>query len=643
MYLDQEELIIDSFAGGGGASTAILMATGRHPDVAINHDPEAVAMHMANHPTTEHFCQSIYQVDPDDIIRKHQKRIGLAWFSPDCTHHSKARGGKPKQKHIRDLAWVVVHWAERGTYKGQRPRIIAVENVEEFKDWGPLLDDGKPCPIQKGFEFQRWVKALRKLGYVVEWKELRASDYGAPTIRKRLFVIARCDGLPIVWPEESHGPGRANPYRTAAECIDWSIPCPSIFLSKEEGRAIGVKRPLADATMRRIARGIDRFVIKSKHPFVVRCAHGDQDKSGRKRGKGEHSLSEPLPTVTASGEFALATPFMAKFRGESPGTDIAAPLHTITAGGKSARPAGTPHGMGIIMPIITEHANASTARSWDAEEPLRTQCASVKGGHFAVCAAGLVQTGYGEANGQKPRCLDIEKPLGTIVGSGKHALTAAFLAKHYGGNETPGTPLDKAASTITAVDHHALVATHMQRHFGTSIGSATDEPIGTTTSKAKTSLVASSMVKLRGDNTGSPADEPLHTISAGGTHHAEVRAFLMKYYGTDGTPELTDPMHTITAKDRFGLVMVGGEEYCIVDIGMRMLSPRELFNAQGFPPDYIIDPVCNGRKLPKHAQVRMCGNSVSPQPAAALLAANLAATLKMKRVRAAGNAAAMGF
>lgn len=485
-----DELVVDLFAGGGGASTGIELALGRHVDVAINHDPQAVALHQANHPQTLHFVSDVFEVDP--VAVADGRPIGLLWASPDCKHFSKAKGGKPVSKKIRSLAWVVVKWARL-----VQPRVIFLENVEEFQTWGPLAENGRPCPQRKGSTFQRWVGQLRAAGYAVEWRELRACDFGAPTIRKRLFLIARRDGAPIRWPEPTHGPGRRR-YRTAAEIIDWSHPCPSIFERD---------RPLAEATMRRIAHGIKRYVLDNPKPFIVRIGHTGHGDGGKVR-----SVAEPVSTVTTKAEHLLVSPT-------------------------------------------------------------------------------LVQTGYGERQGQAPRVPGLEKPLGTIVSGGqKHALVAAFLAKHYGGNETPGWPLDKPISTITTQDHHHLVA--------------------------------ASMVKLRGTSNSAAADEPLHTVSAGGQHHAEVRALLVKYYGTDQDPRLDEPLHTVTTKDRFGLVTVEGVDYTIADIGMRMLQPRELYRAQGFPDSYVIDRGADGRVLPKDAQVRMCGNSVCPPIAAALVREN---------------------
>ncbi len=500
-----DELIIDNFAGGGGASLGIELALGRPVDIAINHDPEAVAMHRINHPYTTHYCEDVWSVDPVEVTAG--RPVGLAWFSPDCKHFSKAKGTKPVSRRIRGLAWVVIRWAKK-----VRPRVIMLENVEEFTTWGPLTPicdrsgnvkigpDGKPlmkpCGINQGQTFYRWVSILEGLGYTVEWKNLVACDYGAPTIRKRLFLVARCDGRPIVWPAPTHGPGRL-PYRTAAECIDWAVPAPSIFERK---------RPLAENTLKRIARGIMKFVVNASDPFIVPISHYN----GRDT---VHGINEPLRTITA----------------------------------------------------------------WP------------KGGSFAV-AVPSVQRMFGRSTGH-----DISKPMGTVMsgGGGKSALVSAFLAKHFGGNYqgaglSPSTPM----GTVTTRDHHALVSSHL--------------------------------VKLRGTcRHGQPITVPMPTVTAGGLHIGEVRSFLVKYYGTAVGQSVAEPMHTITTKHRLGLVHIAGQEYQIADIGMRMLQPRELFRAQGFHDNYVIDPVVNGRPLSKAAQVRMCGNSVSPYPAKALVKANV--------------------
>lgn len=573
-----KELIVDNFAGGGGASTGIEMA-GFHVDIAVNHDPEALGIHEANHPEARHFCENVWDVDP--LAATHGQPVGLAWFSPDCKHFSKAKGGKPVEKKIRSLAWVVIRWA-----KAVRPRVIVLENVEEFETWGPLTTDNKPCPLGKGKTFRAWKSQLERLGYEVDYKLLRACDYGAPTVRKRLFLIARCDGQPIVWPDPTHGDpksifvrtGALKPWRTAAEIIDWSIPCPSIFERK---------KPLADATCRRIAKGIMRYVVDAADPFIVTVAHGEESPNGAKRwGAGHRDLKDPLPTITGTGDHAVVTPYLTKYHGGSAGSDIVDPFPTVTANSFHKRPGGNVP-IALVSPVLTEHANASSPRCMSANEPLRTICAEIKGGH--------------------------------------HALVSAFLAKHYGG--VVGTKLEDPLGTVTSVDHHSLVTAHIQRDFSQSIGSPADEPVGTITAggSGKAALVTSNLVKLRGTcRDGQPVDEPMPTVTSGGNHVVEVRAFLLKYYGTDQDPNLREPLHTVTTKDRFGLVTIKGVDYQIVDIGMRMLTPRELFRAQGFPEDTVIDRLPDGKILGKTAQVRLCGNSVCPPIAEAIVRANYA-------------------
>lgn len=551
------EVLIDNFAGGGGATFGAEKAAGRPLDYAINHDAEAIAMHKANHPHTEHLTEDVWMVDPLTLLK--DRPVGFCWFSPDCTFHSKARGGKPFRdrdvaRRVRGLAWVVIKWAKLPRH--QRPRMIFLENVEEFQDWGPLREDGTPCPLRKGFTFRRWWKQLENLGYEIQMRELRACDYGAPTSRKRLFIIARCDGLPICWPARMFGP-LLTPYRTAADCVNWEIPVPSIFLTKAEAKTWGEihncrppKRPLAEATLRRIARGTFRYVINNPRPFIVPVTHQGSDRI--------HSIDEPFRTITSAnrGEFALAAPT-------------------------------------------------------------------------------LVQVGWGEREGQEPRCLDIQKPLGTIVGQGnKHALVTAFLARHYGGHENDGSSPSLPLHTITTQDHHALVTAHIQRDFGQSVGHAADVPLGSITSNGggKAALVSSHIVKLKGTcKDGQQIDLPLHTIQASGLHYGLVRSFLIKYYGADHKAHgLQQPLATVTTKDRFGLVTVEGDDYAIADIGMRMFTPRELFRGQGFPDSYIIDPFVdyeiNGlnvtKRLTSTGQIRMCGNSVPPPVAEAIVAAN---------------------
>lgn len=510
LCLRDDELIVDSFAGGGGASLGIEMALGRSPDIAINHDAEAIAMHKANHPRTTHYCEDAWRVNP--IVACGGRPVGLFWASPDCTHHSKARGAKPRKKKIRGLAWVVVRWAA-----AVRPRIIGLENVEEFQDWGPLLPNDRPDPVRKGKTFRAFVAKLRRLGYEVQWHELRASHYDTPTIRKRLFLVARCDGLPIVWPRAETGLDSGNPVRIAAECIDWTIPCPSIFSRK---------KPLVTNTLRRVARGTYKFVIDNPRPFIVSLTHHGSDRV--------ESIDAPFNTITGA------------HRGEK-----------------------------------------------------------------ALCVPMLVPR-YGEREGQAPRVRSIEEPFPTIVPTQNGAqLVAAFLAKHYTerkDSDVNGASLFDPMPTVTSVDHNAVVAAHI--------------------------------VKLKGTSRhGQPIDEPLHTVQAGGTHYAQVCALLVAYYGNemDGG-SLFDPMRTVTSKDRFGLILVRirGADYCMVDIGMRMLVARELFRAQGFPDSYKIDipftrtwTTKNGKvrsktaPLSKTAQTRMCGNSVCPKLARAIVVANV--------------------
>jgi DNA (cytosine-5)-methyltransferase 1 len=661
------ELIIDNFAGGGGTSTGLEAAFGRPVDIAINHDPEALAMHAMNHPHTRHLCESVWDVDPIKVTNN--QPVALVWLSPDCKHFSKAKGGTPVEKHIRGLAWVALRWVAKC-----KPRALMLENVEEFKTWGPLIIDAdgkaRPDPAKRGKTFDSFVRQLRAHGYQVEWRELRACDFGAPTIRKRFFLVARRDGLPIRWPEPTHGTpaspgvlaGLLQPHRTAAECIDWSLPCPSIF---------DRKRPLAEATLRRIAKGIMRYVVNAANPFIVNTANSKT--TGR--GPNVWPSDEPIRTVTSAPGFAVVSPTLVQTGygerdGQSPrALDIERPLGTVVSGGKHA----------LVSAFLNEHANASTQRVFAADEPMRTICGQVKGGHFGLVSASLVGVG-GRAGDSRPRGVD--EPTATITAKGDTAVGVAFLAKHYTG--VVGSELADPIGTVTSTDHHSLVhahltkfrtgstgsdlgepvptitagpkenpagaphalgivTAHIQRDMGRSIGHAADVPLATTTAGGggKSAVVASTLVKLRGTSSTAAVDEPLHTVSAGGQHHAEVRAFLVKYYGADQDPRLEEPLHTVTTKDRFGLVTIQGVDYEIVDIGLRMLAPHELYLAQGFPADYVIEEIpdpallfadgvqaaADPLQLPrvpltKSAQVRMCGNSVCPPVSEALIRAN---------------------
>lgn len=497
----QRGIIADCFAGGGGASLGFEMV-GLHVDVAVNHSRAAVAMHRRNHPHTRHHCEDIWKVNP--LHACDGRRCWAAWFSPDCTDHSNAKGGKPKEKKRRILAHAVIRWV-----RTVRPDVLFLENVIEFLDWGPLHRkpggadclvcgreaDGRRCPVRVGQSFRRWVSQLRNLGYAVEWRTLVASDFGAPTSRKRLFLIARCDGQPIVWPEPTHG-RRLLPYRTAAECIDWRLPCPSIFLTREDAKQLGfnVRRPLAPNTLARIARGVKRYVLDNPTPFVVGIDHA----------------SNP----------AASWP-------------VGAPLTTVTT--------------------VARHA---------------------------LIAPSMVHVGNGERDGQAPRVYDIQQPLGTIVCAKKHGLVAALLAQNFGGNyHGAGAQLTLPLPTITCRDHHSLVAAELA-----AAGQADRRP--------------------------------------------DVRAFLTTYYSTDQDTQLHLPLPTVTCKPRFGVVLVGGVEYEIADIGMRMLSPRELYRAQGFPEDYVIDLEVDGQPLTQEEKVELVGNSVVPHLAAALAQANLLGELE---------------
>ena len=471
------ELIVDNFAGGGGASTGIEMATGYSVDIAINHDPEAIRMHKANHPSTKHYCESVWDVDPIQACKGHP--VGLAWFSPDCKHFGKAKGGKPKDKAIRGLAWVALRWAGL-----VRPRVIILENVEEFKTWGPLNRSHRPIKNKQGVTFKKFVKQFKELGYDVEFNELVAADYGAPTKRKRFFMIARCDGKPIKWPKHTHGPlnseevkaGLVKPYVGAYTKLDFSIPCPSIFdTSAEIKEKYGIRavRPLADKTMQRIARGIKKFVIDNQEPFIVPIGYGERQGQAPRI----HDIREPLPTIVSSGKHYLCAPALIQYHSETSKDDV---------------------------------------------------------------------------RGQM-----IKEPLMTVDGSNRYGLVTSFLSKFYK------------------------------------------------------------------SGTGQDIREPLHTITTSAGHFGEVRAFLIKYYGEGTGQDIKEPLDTITSKDRFGLVTIEGVEYQIVDIGLRMLEPKELYGCQGFPDDYIIDHDFEGKTYSRTEQVKRCGNAVPPPFAQAIVKANL--------------------
>lgn len=547
------ELIVDNFAGGGGASTGIELATGKSVDIAINHDPEAIRMHKANHPRTKHYCEDVWQVDPVKACKGHP--VGLAWFSPDCKHFSKAKGGKPKDKFIRGLAWVACRWAGL-----VRPRVIMLENVEEFKTWGPLNRGHHPIKAKQGKTFEKFVQQLQDLGYEVQFRELVAADYGAPTMRKRFFMIARCDGHPIIWPEPTHAPrdseevkaGLLKPYVGAYTQIDFSRPCPSIFdTSQEIKEKYGIRavRPLASKTMERIARGLKKFVLDNPEPFIIQCNHG-----GKRR---PNDIREPMPTITGKHGYGIVEPTLTPYMGTNttnhPGGNCKDPIHTITTGNQQC----------LITPTLIQYHS---------------------------------ETAKGEVRGQT-----IEDPIMTVDGSNRYGLVTSFLHKYYdGGYKGAGDSVENPLPTVTAWDHN--------------------------------SVVTANLIQMNKNCYGRDIADPLPTITAGDGHFGEVRAFLIKYYGDATGQDIKNPLDTITSRDRFGLVTIDGTDYQIVDIGLRMLEPRELYGCQGFPEDYIIDHDFEGHTYPRSEQVRRCGNSVCPPLPAAMVRSNLPELCVAKRM-----------
>lgn len=546
--LAHDGLVVDLFAGGGGASEGIELALGRPVSLAVNHSRTAIECHQRNHPHTRHEIADVWEADP--VAACAGRPVALLWASPSCTHYSRAKGAhNPKSAEIRSLPWVVIRWA-----RTVRPRTIFMENVPEFLDWGPLDAHGHPIKSKRGRTFRIWLGKLKAQGYQVEWRTLVAADYGAPTTRKRVYLIARCDGQPIVWPEPTHAKNPSlfcSPWRTAAECIDWSLPAKSIF---------DRKKPLAEKTLRRIAAGIVRYVLRAQKPFVVSLTHHG--------GERTHDLDAPLPTITAAnrGELALVAPMVS-------------PVKTWGGGGNEARPANEPlrtvtaskrGEFALVAPVLAGIGGPAYAgKPVTVNQPLG---AITTENHRALVAATLVQTGYGERQGQEPRAMDVQQPLGTVVAGGqKHALCAALLTKHFGG--VVGHEIAQPVGAITAKDHHALTTATLD---------------------------------------GSP------------DRREQVRAFLISYYGADGKPEtqkqsLEQPLGTVTTRDRFALVMVGGIAHEITDIATRMLAPRELFAAQGFRTTYDLSG------LTKTQQIQLCGNSVCPPVAEALVRANVAA------------------
>ena len=644
-------LFIDGFAGGGGASTGIAQAIGRDVDIAVNHSPAAIAIHKANHPTTIHYCQDIRAIWPKAVTR--MEPVAGAWFSPDCKEFSKAKGGPVKDRSIRALADEVVIWL-----RDVQPTVAYLENVEEFAYAAPLDDDGRPIKGQEGKAFKRHLRHWRGAGYRVQHRVLRACDYGTPTSRKRLYIVMRRDGRPIVWPKPTHGApaspgvrsGRLQPYRTAAECIDWSIPCPSIFERK---------RPLKPATLRRIAHGVMRYVVNAAEPFIVPVTHSQNSPRA-------HATSEPLRTITTAngGEFAVSdvklAPHLNTNRNSAkPYTAAEEPSHTVAAGGahiNSVEAKLVPHvtkfhsgsvGSAVTDPLPTVTSNGDPARPAGAT-PL------------GVVGATLYRTRNGERIGQQPRALDPTKPLGTVAaeasgfglavahlekfnadtrprpvaapldtvmaGSAQHAAVTAFLSTFYGngGKHDVAAPMP----TATAVsNHHAVVAAHIEQANTGMVGRAARQPLSTIVGKGSTQRLVETTLIEEG---ALPTEMMARAV--------EVAAFLVKYYATDGENEgaqnqpVSRPLDTITTKARFAVVTVtiDATTYVIVDIGLRMLKPRELARAQGFPEGYVLDPIVPKMKRGKLVhepltiaeQISASGNSVCPPVARALVAAN---------------------
>jgi DNA (cytosine-5)-methyltransferase 1 len=640
--LATHELILDYFAGGGGASEGIERALGRPVDVAINHDPAAIEMHAANHPHTRHMTEDVFRADVRAAVNG--RPVGLAWFSPDCKHFSRAKGGKPVSKSIRGLAWVAIKCAAEVA-----PRVIVLENVREFADWGPLCpmwrcvcgwkgtegqatlarrgkhkhkcprcesgevtrtDQEIPNPDKKGLTFRQFCGRLRALGYVVEWKVLNAADFGAPTHRRRLFLVARNDGLPVCWPDETHGDPKKvgrdlfsselKPWRTAAECIDWSDLPRSIFERK---------KPLAEKTLRRIAAGIVRYVLNNPNPFVV-----DLQRENRAR-----AADEPLATVTTQdNRFNLVTPFVAPLThdGERRANEMSEPVPTVTGANRGE--------LGLITPVVANlaHGDAKDGRdrglrAGEATEPLGTVHAG--GGSFALIAP-VLDRQFGRSAGA---AVDEPAPTTTAGGKGKTALVAPVLVPRYGereGQAPRAGSVENPLPTVVQTDNGAsLVAAFVAKHFGGMVGVPADTPLPTTTARGTQNQIAAvNLIHLNhGDKTESGADEPMRTVTAGGNHAALVYSFLTKYFGTAVGAPLDAPVPTATGKDRFGLVTVTirGETFVIVDIGMRMFRPRELATAQGFGPGYLLTGSVTN-------QVERIGNSVCPDVACAIVRAN---------------------
>ena len=573
------EIIVDNFAGGGGASTGIEIATARSVAIAINHDPAAILMHRTNHPYTEHLQASVWDVDPKAVCRG--RPVGLAWFSPDCKHFSKAKGAALVDRKIRGLAWITLRWAAE-----VRPRVIILENVEEFQTWGPVRK-GKPVKKLAGTTFRKFIRQLEDLGYTVEFRELVAADFGAPTSRKRFYMIARCDGKPIVWPKPTHsktGTDGLKKWRCAAEIIDWSLPCPSVFATKAEIMdRYGLKavRPLAKNTMRRVIRGVNKFTIRSGKPFIVPTGYGER----KGQAPRVHDIDAPVPTIVSTGKENLCRPLLTPVTvtntSNSVGGTVGAPVHTVTTAGNQM----------LVTPFLAECNHSGGGHIAPVTDAHKTITAKHTGG---IVAPALIQ--YHTEQTEHVRASGLGTPINTVDASNRYGLTCANLVEYY----TGGRPLDirDPMHTVTSHDREALIAAHV--------------------------------VKFKGDNLGHGAEDPMQTVTTSAGEFAVCKAYLAKMHGGDDLgywPEIRALLNEFCgyelAEDEVLLLEIKGVLYYIADIGLRMLSPRELYNAMGFPPDYIIDRDYLGNEYKKSAQVARCGNAVCPPVASALVRANL--------------------
>ena len=622
-----DECFVDSFAGGGGASTGIEMATGHPVDIAINHNEAAIMMHRRNHPFTEHYIEDIWAVDPKAAVRG--RHVKLAWFSPDCKHFSRAKGAALVDKKIRGLAWVVLKWAA-----AVRPDVIMLENVPEFTTWGPVRK-GKAVKKKAGQTYRKWLRQLYELGYVIETRRLCAADYGAPTIRTRFHLIARCDGKPIVFPERTHAPrdhvdvkrGKLKPWRAASDVIDFSLPCPSIFATKKEIKdqyGVNAMRPLKENTLRRIARGLDKFVIKSAEPFIVPVGYGE--KKGQK--PRIHDMKEPLSTVVSSTKQYVCDPLMTPYHmhnhSNASGTDMNDPVNTVTGVGAQM----------CVEPMVTPYAICNNAGNapHGMEEPVPTV---TTGGRNILVTPHLIQY-HTEQSAKEVRGQRLDEPTKTVDAANRYGLSSVFLSEYYG-NARDGIGIREPMQTITAKDREGLSTAFLSKFFTGVYGASMNEPAPTVTAIDHNSMVLSHLAHFKGKDKGQSVHEPLMTVTARDGQFADVRTTIVKWDGQTDLGYWNEVRKMLNqycgynlAEDEILLLNIRGIWYFISDIGLRMLTPRELYDAMGFPHDYIIDRDVNGNPITRSDQVARCGNAVCPPVAEALVRANLPGYCKKK-------------